>query len=127
MKRNGFQFWYRNPSRPSQDSLGIAYTEDQQVKIMRPDFIFFSLQADGSTVADIVDPHGTQYGDALPKLQGLAQYADVFAAFYRRIEAVAEVKDTLRVLDLTDAKVRKAVAEAEDIKSLYAGTLASDY
>jgi hypothetical protein len=26
MKRDGFKFWYRNPKRPSQDSLGIAYT-----------------------------------------------------------------------------------------------------
>jgi type III restriction enzyme len=127
MKRPGFQFWYRNPSRPSQDSLGIAYTEDQQVKIMRPDFIFFSAQEDGTTVADIIDPHGTQYSDALPKLQGLAKYAEAYGAVYRRIEAVAEVKGKLRVLDLTDVKVRKAVAEAEDIKSLYAGTLASDY
>jgi len=25
MKREGFRFWYRNPDRPSQDSLGIAY------------------------------------------------------------------------------------------------------
>lgn len=127
MKRPRFQFWYRNPSRPSQDSLGIAYTEDQQVKIMRPDFIFFSDQEDGTTVADIIDPHGTQYSDALPKLQGLAKYAESYGAVYRRIEAVAEVKGKLRVLDLTDVKMRKAVAEAVDIKSLYAGTLASDY
>lgn len=127
MKRSGFQFWYRNPSRPSQDSLGIAYSEDKQTKIMRPDFIFFSLQEDGSTVADIVDPHGTQYGDALPKLQGLAKYTEAYGALYHRIEAVAEVKGKLRMLDLTDAKARKAVAEAEDVKSLYAGTLARDY
>lgn len=129
MKRTGFQFWYRNPSRPSQDSLGIAYTEDQQVKIMRPDFIFFSTLEDGTTVADIVDPHGTQYGDALPKLQGLAQYAETYGALYRRIEAVAEVKGKLRVLDMTDAKVREAVAFAklDEVKSLYSGTLARDY
>jgi len=127
MKRAGFQCWYRNPSRPSQDSLGIAYTEDQQVKIMRPDFIFFSVQEDGTAMADIVDPHGTQYSDALPKLQGLAKYAETYGAIYRRIEAVAEVKGKLRVLDLTDAKVREAVAFAEDVKSLYAGTLAGDY
>lgn len=127
MKRPGFQFWYRNPSRPTQDSLGIAYTEDQQVKIMRPDFIFLSTQEDGTTAADIVDPHGTQYSDALPKLLGLAHYAEAYGAVYRRIEAVAEVKGKLRVLDLTDEKVRKAVAEAEDVKSLYARTLARDY
>lgn len=78
-------------------------------------------------MADIVDPHGTQYGDALPKLLGLAQYAETYGALYRRIEAVAEVKGKLRVLDMINAKVREAVALAEDVKSLYAGTMASDY
>ncbi|MBU1249228.1 MAG: DEAD/DEAH box helicase family protein [Proteobacteria bacterium] len=127
MKRQGFQAWYRNPSRSSQDSLGVAYTEHSQVKIVRPDFIFFSLQSDGTTVADIVDPHGTQYSDALPKLQGLACYAEAYAAIYRRIEAVAKVGDKLRVLDLTNSTVRKAIADAKDVKSLYEGTFASDY
>ena len=32
-----------------------------------------------------------------------------------------------QTLCLTDAKVREAVARAEDVKSLYAGTLAFDY
>lgn len=127
MKRQGFQCWYRNPSRPSQDSLGIAYTEDQQYKIMRPDFIFFSINEDGTTVADIVDPHGTQYGDALPKLQGLALYAEAYGSVYRRIVAVAEVKGKLRVLNIMDPAVRKKIAGAKDAKSLYEGTLANDY
>lgn len=127
MKRPGFQSWYRNPSRPSQDSLGIAYTEDQQFKIMRPDFIFFSAKVDGTTVADIIDPHGTQYGDALPKLQGLAIYAEAYGSVYRRIEAVAEVKGKLRVLNIMDPAVRNKIAGAKDAKSLYEGTLANDY
>jgi hypothetical protein len=33
----------------------------------------------------------------------------------------------MRVLDLTRADVRKAVAEANDAKSLYEGALAGDY
>jgi hypothetical protein len=127
LKRQGFQAWYRNPSRASQDSLGVAYIEHSQVKIVRPDFIFFSIQSDGTTVADIVDPHGTQYSDALPKLQGLACYAEAYTTVYRRIEAVAMVGDKLRVLDLTDSAIRKAVADAKEVKSLYEGTLASDY
>jgi hypothetical protein len=59
MQRSGFVAWYRNPSRPSQDSLGIAYEDGGQTKILRPDFFFFSRQQDGSIAADIVDPHGT--------------------------------------------------------------------
>jgi type III restriction enzyme len=126
-QRQGFQFWYRNPSRCSQDSLGVAYTDDNQIKIVRPDFIFFSMQSDSSIVADIVDPHGTQFSDALPKIRGLACYAETHGTVYRRIEAVAKVGDKLRVLDLTDSAVCKAVAEAKDARSLYESTSASDY
>lgn len=127
MRRKGFQAWYRNPSRSSQDSLGIAYTDNTQVKIVRPDFIFFSTQSDGTVTADIVDPHGTQFSDALPKLQGLALYAETHPTVYRRIEALAKVEGELRVLDLTDPIVRKAVAEANDAKGLYESSFASDY
>jgi len=127
MERQGFLAWYRNPSRSSQDSLGIAYIESDQPKILRPDFIFFSQQADGKIVADIVDPHGTQFSDALPKLQGLATYAEHHAQAYRRIEAVAKVGDKLRVLELTDPGIRSAVAAATNAKTLYTSELASDY
>ena len=37
-KRSGFVFWYHNPQQPGQSSLGIAYVEDKQYKIVRPDF-----------------------------------------------------------------------------------------
>ena len=79
----------------------------------------------GTIVADIVDPHGTQFSDALPKLQGLARYAETYPKVYRRVEAVAKVGESLRVLDMTSAKVRKAVVEAQDAKGLYEST--SDY
>ncbi|MER8464199.1 DEAD/DEAH box helicase family protein [Mesorhizobium sp. M1396] len=127
MRRDGLQAWYRNPSRSSQDSLGVAYGDNGQIKIVRPDFIFFSMQSDGTIAADIVDPHGTQFGDAVPKLQGLARYAETHASVYRRIESVAKVGERLRVLDLTRAEVRKALVEAKDAKSLYESRLASDY
>jgi type III restriction enzyme len=126
-KRTGFSFWYRNPQQPGQSSLGIAYLNGEQYGILRPDFIFFATQADGTIVADIVDPHGVHLADALPKLQGLASYAETHESSYRRIEAVAKVGDKLRVLDLTDPPVRKGVAEATDAKNLYEGALASDY
>ena len=126
-KRNGFSFWYRNPQQPGQSSLGIAYLSGDEYKIVRPDFIFFATLDDGSVVADIVDPHGIHLADALPKLQGLALYAEAHAKAYRRIESVAKVKRKLRVLDLTREDVRKVMASAKDAESLFAGYLASDY
>jgi hypothetical protein len=126
-KRKDFSFWYRNPQQPGQSSLGIAYLAGDQYKIIRPDFIFFSTLLDGKVVADIVDPHGLYFSDALPKLQGLALYAETHAMAYRRIESVAEVKGKLRVLDLTHEDVRKAIASAKDAANLFVGHLASDY
>lgn len=125
-KRDGFTFWYRNPQQPGQSSLGIAYQEAGQYKILRPDFIFFAEQ-DGQVVADIVDPHGLHLADALPKLQGLAVYAENHASAYRRIESVAEVKGKLRVLDLSKAEVREAIRVAKDAISLFGDAIARDY
>lgn len=125
-KRKDFAFWYRNPGQPGQSSLGIAYLDGDQYKIVRPDFIFFTEQ-DGNVVVDLVDPHGLHLADALPKLQGLAAYAETHAKAYRRIESVAEVKGKLRALDLTSEEVRKAIAIAKDATNLFGGALAVDY
>lgn len=124
--RSGFIFWYRNPQTPGQSSLGIAYQDGEQYKIMRPDFLFFA-EEDGRVVVDMVDPHGLHLADALPKLHGLAVYAQAHAGFYRRIESVAEVKGKLRVLDMTNENVRAAVNEAQDANSIFMSPLAYDY
>ncbi|GAB2461277.1 hypothetical protein GCM10011375_12340 [Hymenobacter qilianensis] len=126
MKRNGFKCWYRNPDRPSQDSLGIAYTNGNDTKIVRPDFIFFAEQ-DETIVVDIVDPHGFHLADALPKLQGLARYAETHSQFYRRIEAVAEVEGNMRVLNLTNPDVRRAIVGATNAESIYKSAVAGNY
>lgn len=126
MARDGFMFWYRNPDRASQDSLGIAYKSDEDTKIVRPDFVFF-VEQDGKVMVDIVDPHSFHLADALPKLKGLAGYAKNHLQFYRRIEAVAETGGKLRVLDLTRADVRQAVKVATNAEALYRGMVAGDY
>jgi hypothetical protein len=128
MKRPGSSFWYRNPQQPGQSSLGVAYLSGDQYGIVRPDFLFFATAAaDGALVADLVDPHGLHLADAMPKLRGLALYAETHAAAYRRIESVAEAYGKLRVLNLKDEGVRRAIAAAEDAASLFKGPLAADY
>ena len=84
---------------------------------MRPDFIFFAQLPDEMIVADIVDPHGTQFSDALPKLRGLARYASTYGSSFRRVDAVAKLGDTFRVLDLKEEAVRSAVQSATSIKA----------
>jgi len=127
LKRAGTIAWYRNPSRSSQDSLGVTYEDGGDVKIVRPDFIFFAELADGSIAADIVDPHGTQFGDSIPKLKGLAKYAATYGETFRRIDAVAKVGESFRVLDLKEEAVRAAVESATSVKALYESAVADDY
>ncbi|MCI5050489.1 MAG: DEAD/DEAH box helicase family protein [Rickettsiales bacterium] len=126
LDRDGTVGWYRNPSRASQDSLGITYEEGEDVKIVRPDFIFFTELPDGSIAADIVDPHGLHFSDALPKLKGLAQYAEANEGTFRRIEAAVFIDNECRILDLTEARVRQAVEEATSAKALYDSNVASN-
>lgn len=117
--RSGTVGWYRNPSRASQDSLGVTYEDGSETKIVRPDFIFFARLPDGSVAADIIDPHGTQFGDALPKLRGLARYAAAHDGVFRRIEAVALIGSDYKALDLTESETRMAVEAADSIRTLY--------
>ena len=81
--------------------------------------MFFHETAGGQIVADIVDPHGHHLSDALPKLRGLADFAEQHSSDVRRIESIAETDGALRVLDLTKPAVRDAVRGAQDAKALY--------
>lgn len=125
--RAGYLAWYRNPARASQDSLGVAYKNNDKYSIVRPDFVFFFEGAKGEVLADIVDPHGTHLSDALPKLKGLAQYAETNAEYFRRIEAVAEVDGVYKVLDLTEKSVRDKILGAKAAIEVYASALANNY
>jgi hypothetical protein len=118
--RGGALAWYRNPSRASPDLLGVADGPGNAQQIMRPDFLFFSRSTDGEIVADVVDPHGLLFEDALPKLKGLAEFAaSERGRAFRRIEAIAKVNETYRVLDLKEPSVRESVSRALAVKALY--------
>jgi len=120
--------WYRNPSSASADTLQIPYEVGDAWKPMRPDFVFFSKRQDGSIAASIVDPHGSHLSDALPKLLGMAAFAERYPNDFLRIEAVAEVgKKGLRMLDLSDPAVRQAVRKAKSAQALYESNIAVEY
>jgi hypothetical protein len=105
----------------------VVYNEASEPKILRPDFVFFARLTSGELVADIVDPHGYHLADALPKLKGLADYAEKHCAHYRRIEAVAKLGSAYRVLDLTDGATREAVRTAGSAEALYRSAVGHDY
>ena len=125
----GFLAWYRNPNRPSKDALAIAYEIDSgNWKRMFPDFLFFANGSGRSVRPSIVDPHGHHLGDILPKLRGLAGYAEEFGNVFHRIEAVSEMKSgKIRVLDLQQKRTREAILEANSAEALYNSTVANNY
>jgi len=127
MQREGRIGWYRNPSRTSQDSLGIVYDYAGQAAIMRPDFLFFSEDSNGSIIVDVIDPHGDHLADSLPKLRGLADYVEKHGADYGRIEAVAEIEGNYRALDLKLVEVREMVRRVFSAKEAYLDPLSTVY
>ena len=59
---------------------------------------------------------GNLTADALPKLKGLAKYAEEHAGVYRRIEVFAKVGEKDRVIDLTEPSARAAVMIATTVR-----------
>jgi len=98
MLRPGFKFWYRNPDRPSQDSLGIAMGRRRH-EDHAPDFMFFVELPNGRDCSGYHRSTWDPVCDSLPKLRGLARYAETHASRFSRIEAVAELDGKLRILD----------------------------
>ncbi|AXK41038.1 DEAD/DEAH box helicase family protein [Erythrobacter aureus] len=127
MAQDGRIGWYRNPPRTAPESLGIIYDYAGNTEIMRPDFLFFSKNGDGEILADIVDPHGEHFAESLPKLRGLADYTEKHGAHYRRIEAVARLDGTYRVLNLKSSDVREMVRQMTSAKQAYLDALSAVY
>ena len=102
LQRPGTVAWHRNPARASQNSLGVTYHTGSAISVVRSDFIFLR-QSDGNIAVYIVDPHGLRFADALPRLAGLARYAEKHSTVYRRIEVVAQIGRELRAIDLIES------------------------
>lgn len=129
LARPNVRGWYRNPSRASVDSLGIAYRDDStgNWRSMHPDLVFFH-EVGGKIVASIVDPHGHHLEDALMKLKALAKFAEAYGDAFHRIEALAEVDGRMKVIDLQLESVREVVMVAsEGAVDLYRSSIAVDY
>lgn len=115
-----FQGWYRNPVRAAKESLAAACKDEvDDWEALRPDFIFFGTNNDGSVAVDLVDSHRYHLTDALPKLRGPAYFAERLANDFHRVESVVETGDVLRVLDITKPRVRETIRLAQSTKTLY--------
>lgn len=128
LAQNGAIGWYRNPIRSAVDSLGVAYRDGNgNWRAMYPDFVFFH-EVNGEVKASIVDPHGHHLDDAVVKLRALAEFAQEFGQEFHRIEAVAEVGNSMKVLDMTIPAVRDGVLhENKPAVEFYKSDFTVDY
>lgn len=114
-KRTDFVCWLRNPSRAAW-ALCLPYDMGGEKKSFYPDFLIVRSDPEVDYIVDILEPHGDQYADNLPKAKALAQYAREeerlgrIQLIHKTIEA-GEESEFIR-LDLTDIEVRDKVLRA---------------
>lgn len=114
-KRTDFVCWLRNPSRAAW-ALCLPYDIGGEKKSFYPDFLIVRSDPAVDYVVDILEPHGNQYADNLPKAKALAEYARAEDRL-GRIQLIHKTTDaggTSRFirLDLTDIAVRDKVLRA---------------
>lgn len=104
--------WYRNAQSGS-SALTVPYTMNGRHRGLSPDFVFFH-QTDDGIVASVLDPHSQGYSDSLPKLRGMAKYAQEHGDSYQRIESIIKIKDVFYSLNMKDKSVQEAVEAYRD-------------
>ena len=114
-KRTDFVCWLRNPARAAW-ALCLPYDIGGEKKSFYPDFLIVRSDPSVDYVVDILEPHGNQYVDNLPKAKALAEYAKAEDRL-GRIQLIHKTTDaggTSRFirLDLTDMAVRDKVLRA---------------
>ena len=121
LKRTDIAGWLRNvPRKPWALTVPYEVAQGDYTPVF-PDLIVFRKAGNG-VVADLLDPHLTEFDDAVPKARGLAAYAEKHGQLFGRIELIQIEKQRIDRLDLTDPDVRnkvKAVASNEHLRQLY--------
>ncbi|PIC70775.1 type III deoxyribonuclease [Sporosarcina sp. P16b] len=104
--------WLRNPDRKYW-SMCIPYEDGGKNVPMFPDFIFIRKQHD-KYVFDLLDPHDSSKNDNVPKVKGLARYAEKYWALFPRIGLIRRQKgkdkqERYYLLNVSNTIVRKKV------------------
>ncbi len=113
-KQPGFVTWLRNIPRAVW-ALTIPYEVGSKKKPAYPDFIIVSKSGDDSYVVDVLEPHGSQFTDNLPKAKGFAHYAEKHGNL-GRLQLIRVVtqhgQDVIKRLDMYNPAVRQKVLDA---------------
>lgn len=113
--RPDFICWLRNPAKAAW-ALRLPYVIRGEIRSFFPDFLIVRRDHELDYVVDILEPHGDQYVDNLPKAKALAEYAQNENRI-GRIQLIRKTSDGGRDdqfvrLELTDMAVREKVLKA---------------
>lgn len=123
--RGDFVCWLRNPARAAW-ALCLPYDIGGEKKSFYPDFLIVRSDPMLDYVVDILEPHGNQYVDNLPKAKALAEYAKREDRI-GRVQLIHKNTDAggnnrfIR-LDFTDIAVRDKVLSAvndDELKHIF--------
>jgi type III restriction enzyme len=106
MQRTSFAGFFRNMPRKAW-ALCVPYGSENDQALF-PDILVFRRNNKRIHI-DVLEPHGDQFADHLPKAQGLAHYAKNHSESFGRIELIRLVKGKPERLDMQDDKVRGKV------------------
>ena len=114
-RRTDFVCWLRNPPRAAW-ALCLPHELNGETKSFYPDYLIVRSDATLGYVVDILEPHGDQYKDNLPKAKALAEYAKREDRI-GRIQLIHKSNDAVgncrfKRLELTDITVREKVSKA---------------
>lgn len=109
-QRPDFVCWLRNPPRAAW-ALCLPYTIRGEKKSFYPDFLIVRRDPELDYVVDILEPHGDQYADNLPKAKALAEYARAEDRI-GRLQLIHKAGSQFVRLDLMDIAVREKVLQA---------------
>lgn len=124
-RRIDFVCWLRNPSRATW-ALCLPYEIGGEKKSFYPDFLIVRSDPELDYVVDILETHGDQYADNLPKAKALAEYAKKEDRI-GRIQLIHKSTDgagniRFKRLDLTDMTTREKVLRAnndDELKNIF--------
>ena len=113
-QRLDFACWLRNPPKAAW-ALCLPYEMNGEKKSFYPDFLIVRREPSVDYVVDILEPHGEQYADNLPKAKALARYAQAETRI-GRIQLIHKKTDAGGTrfvrLELTDPEVGNKVLHA---------------
>ncbi len=117
----GFVAWLRNVPRKYY-SFCIPYLYGDECRPLYPDLLVFRKRKE-QMIVDVLEPHSTDFADAMYKAKGMALFAQKHGDSFGRIELIAVADDgSIQRLDMNQRDIRQTVNQVRqpsELKALF--------